>query len=317
MSSATLQLRVAARRPAADDIVEIELVPAAGGELPAFEAGAHVDLHLAGGLVRQYSLHNDPRERHRWCIGVLKDAASRGGSEAVHRDLQEGHVLAVGLPRNHFPLQDDDGYSVLIAGGIGITPLLAMARTLAARGQAFALHYCARSRRRAAFADAIAASDFAPHAFMHFDDEGGRLSMAHALEGHLSTARVYICGPAGFIDWARAEASAQGVPAGRIHVEHFGAEVATEGGAFTVVAQRSGLELKVGEKDSIAQVLMAAGVRVELSCEQGVCGTCLTRVIEGVPEHRDLYQSDEEKAANEQVTVCCSRSCSARLVLDI
>jgi vanillate monooxygenase ferredoxin subunit len=316
MSSTTLEVRVAARRLAADDIVEIELVPVAGGELPAFEAGAHIDLHLGAGLVRQYSLHNDPRERHRWCIGVLKDAASRGGSEAVHRDLHEGRSLTVGLPRNHFPLQADEADSVLVAGGIGITPLLAMARALQAQGRRFALHYCARSRRRAAFADAIAASDLAPHSFFHFDDEGGRLSMAHALEGRPG-ARVYICGPSGFIEWARGEAAAHGVPAGRIHVEHFGAEVPTEGGAFTVVAQRSGLTLQVGEKDTIAQVLLAAGVRVELSCEQGVCGTCLTRVVEGTPDHRDLYQSDEEKAANEQLTVCCSRSCSARLVLDI
>lgn len=314
-----LEVRVAARRIAADDIVELELVPTSDVPLPAFEAGAHVDVHLASGLVRQYSLHNRPGERHRYCIGVLKDPASRGGSEAVHRDLQVGTVLSISNPRNNFALDADAADSILVAGGIGITPMLSMAHALSDSGKSFSLHYCARARSRAAFAERIAGSGFASNASFYFDDEAStpRFSLKQALEGRAAGAHVYICGPGGFITAVKEQAAALGLPASSVHVEHFGATVPVEGGRFTVVAKRSGLMAEVGESQTIAQVLAAHGVRVELSCEQGVCGTCLTRVIDGTPDHRDLYQSDEEKAANDMITICCSRSCSSRLVLDI
>lgn len=319
METRMMQVQVSARQVAADDIVEIELVPVAGEKLPAFDAGSHIDVHLAGGLVRQYSLLNSPRECHRYCIGVLKDPASRGGSEAVHRDLQVGHVLTINGPRNNFPLDPEASDSLLLAGGIGITPMLSMAHALDEEGREFSLHYCARAPSRAAFVDRILGSAFASRAGIHFDTGGatGRFSLRQALEGREANAHVYICGPTGFINAMKDEAARLGIVRDRIHIEHFGADVQVAGGRFTVNARRSGVVAEVGESQTIAQVLAAHGVAVELSCEQGVCGTCLTPVIDGIPDHRDLYQSDEEKAKNDRITICCSRSRTARLTLDI
>lgn len=311
------EVRIAARQMAAQDIVAVELVPVDGTPLPGFAAGAHIDVQVAPGLIRQYSLHNDPRETHRYCIGVLKDPASRGGSQAVHRGFQVGDIVSISAPRNLFPVDDAAAESVLLAGGIGITPILCMAEHLAAQGRPFSLHYCARSRERAAFVERLQQPHLAAAAALHFDAEGERFSLAGALEGKVRTAHLYICGPGGFINAMKEAALALGMGPAQIHIEHFGAEVALDGGAFTVVAQRSGLEFQVAETETIAQALAARGVCVALSCEQGVCGTCLTRVVEGIPDHRDLFQSDEEKEANDMITICCSRAKSGRLVLDL
>lgn len=314
-----IQVQVSARQIAADDIIEIELVPVAGQQLPAFEAGSHIDVHLAGGLVRQYSLLNSPKERHRYCIGVLKDPASRGGSEAVHRELHVGHVLMINGPRNNFPLDPRASDTLLLAGGIGITPILSMAHALSEEGREFSLHYCARAPGRAAFVDRILGSAFGSRAGIHFDVGGAtpRFSLRQALEGREANAHVYICGPTGFINAMKDEAARSGIPHDRVHIEHFGANVQVTGGRFTVNARRSGVVAEVGESQTIAQVLAAHGIAVDLSCEQGVCGTCLTPVIDGLPDHRDVYQSEEEKAKNDRITICCSRSRSAQLILDI
>ncbi len=312
-----MSVRIARREAAATDIVALELVPADGGELPPFDAGAHLDVEVAPGLVRQYSLCNPPGERHRYRLGVLRDPASRGGSLAVHRDLIEGRLLQVGRPRNQFALASDDRPVVLAAGGIGITPLLAMAHALHARGTPFTLHYCARSRDRAAFVAEIEGSGFGAALRLHLDDgpDAQRLSLDALFADR--QAHVYCCGPEGFIAHVSAGAAARDWPADQMHVEHFKAEVEQSGGAFTLEARRSGVTVLVPEGRSAAQVLMEAGVAVPLSCEQGICGTCLVAVIEGVPEHRDEYQTDEEKAANTHMTPCCSRARSARLVLDL
>jgi len=314
-----IQVQVAARQVVADDIVEIELVPVAGQQLPAFDAGSHIEVHLAGGLVRQYSLLNSPSESHRYCIGVLKDPASRGGSEAVHRDLRIGHILAINEPRNNFALDPNASDSLLLAGGIGITPILSMAHTLSEEGREFSLHYCARAPSRAAFVDRILGSAFRSRACIHFDDDGAdqRFSLRRALEGRRVEAHIYICGPTGFINAIKDEAECLGIPRDRVHIEHFGANVRATGGRFIVNATRSGVVAEVSESQTIAQVLGAHGISIELSCEQGVCGTCLTPVLDGLPDHRDIYQSDEEKARNDQITICCSRSLSPQLILDI
>jgi vanillate O-demethylase ferredoxin subunit len=314
---APLDVRIARREDAATDIVALELVAPDGRELPPFEAGAHVDVVVEPGLMRQYSLCNDPRERHRYRLGVLRDPASRGGSEGVHRHFTEGRLIRIGQPRNNFPLADDDRPAVLVAGGIGITPLLAMAHALHARGTPFVLHCCARSAERAAFTHELAASAFAASVRVHLDDgaPAQRFSLDEALadtRGHL-----YVCGPEGFIEFVTQGAAARGWPGERVHVEHFKAEVPQVGTAFTVVAARSGVTVDVPEGRSVAQALIQAGVDIPLSCEQGICGTCLVPVLEGTPEHRDEYQTDEEKAANTHMTPCCSRARSARLVLDV
>jgi vanillate O-demethylase ferredoxin subunit len=315
----SLDVIVLSRTEAATDIVALELAAADGGALPPFDAGAHVDVHVAPGIVRQYSLCNDPVERHRYRLGILLDPSSRGGSAEIHRAFAAGQRIRISQPRCHFQLAARAARSILVAGGIGITPLLAMAHKLQAEGADFTLHYCTRSRERTAFAQELAASGFAAKVRLHHDD--GPAEQRFRLDADLPPAdsgtHLYVCGPGGFIKFVTEGARQAGWDAANVHVEHFGAEVSTAGDTFTVVAANSGVTVQVGAGQTVAQALMAAGVDVPLSCEQGVCGSCLTRVIEGTPDQRDLYQTDDEKAANTHMTPCCSRSLSARLVLEI
>jgi vanillate O-demethylase ferredoxin subunit len=321
MSSAEdfLSVRILSRQDLATDIVSLELVAVDGADLPPFDPGAHVDVHVAPGIVRQYSLCNDPAERHRYRLGILRDASSRGGSVEIHRAFAAGQVVRISRPRCNFRLAAQAGRSILVAGGIGITPLLSMAYRLHAEGADFALHYCTRSRERTAFLSELAASGFADRVHLHHDDglPEQRFSMESCLPPVDPAAHLYVCGPTGFIDFVTKGASRKGWETGQIHVEHFTAEVSTEGATFTVVAAISGVTVKVSAGQTIAQALIAGGVDMPLSCEQGICGTCLTRVIEGIPDHRDQYQTDQEKAANDYMTPCCSRALSARLVLDL
>jgi ferredoxin-NADP reductase len=315
----TIEVVILRRRQEAEGVLSLELGSPDGAQLPEFEPGAHVDVHVAPGIVRQYSLCGDPARHDRYRLGVLLEPASRGGSAAVHSGFPEGGRIRIGTPRNQFRLIEDAARSVLVGGGIGITPLLAMAHRLRTRGAAFDLHYCTRSRARTAFLDELAEAELRGHVHLHHDDGPAeqRFDPASVLAPSGPGAHLYVCGPAGFMTWVTGAARAQGWTDGQIHLEHFGAEVSAAGAAFEVVARRSGVTLTVPEGRSIADMLLEVGIDVPLSCEQGVCGTCLTPVISGVPDHRDLYQTDEEKAANMQITPCCSRALSARLVLDI
>ncbi|WP_042698267.1 PDR/VanB family oxidoreductase [Azospirillum sp. B506] len=315
----TLMLTVARRRVEGNGVLLLDLVDRTGRPLPPFEAGAHVDLHLAPGLVRQYSLCGDPADRNRYQLGILRDPASRGGSVAAHEGLQEGTEVAVGLPRNLFPLATDAAHSLLIGGGIGITPMIAMAHTLTASGGSFELHYCGRSRDACAFLDELAAAAFRDRAALHLDDgpAGQRLDLPALLGSAAAGTHLYVCGPTGFMDWVIGEAIRLGLPADRIHREYFQAEAATAGGSFEVVAQRSGKSVRVAEDETIVQALGRIGIKVQMSCEQGVCGTCLCTVLEGTPDHRDVFLTDEEKADNDQILLCCSRARTDTLVLDI
>ncbi|RRN63812.1 PDR/VanB family oxidoreductase [Caulobacter sp. 602-1] len=319
MSDTVLNLKVARRVEHPGDIVAVDLVAEDGAALPAFTAGAHVDLHVAPGLVRQYSLLGDPAVPDRYRLAILLDPASRGGSRAAHRLLTPGAYVKVGAPRNHFPLAEAATRSVLVGGGIGITPMLAMAHALARRGDAFELRYCTRSAARTAFLDELAKAPFANQVRVHHDDAepAQRFSPAQDLPSPAAGLHLYVCGPAGFMDWVIEQARALGYPEGAIHREYFSAEVDTSGGAFEVVAARSGKTLRVGEGVSIVAALAAQGVDIEVSCEEGVCGTCLVNVLEGEVDHRDVYLTDAEKAAHDQMLVCCSRAKSARLVLDV
>jgi len=321
MNPGELEVRVARRQAEAQDICSFELVQTNGQPLPAFSAGSHIDVHLPNGLTRQYSLCNDPRESHRYLIGVLRDPASRGGSQAMHEAVQEGSVLRISAPKNHFALAHGASRSVLLAGGIGITPILCMAERLALSDAAFELHYCTRSRERTAFAQRIAQSAFAPQVHFHFDDGDAaqKLALAQLVGTVQPGVHLYVCGPKGFMDAVLAAARAAGWPAEQLHYEFFGAEVAKSesDGAFEVKLASSGRVIQVAKEQTVVQALAAAGVEVATSCEQGVCGTCLTRVLEGVPDHKDMYLTPEEQAANDQFTPCCSRSCSPLLVLDL
>jgi vanillate O-demethylase ferredoxin subunit len=315
-----LSLKVVRRAQEAVGILSFELARPDGAPLPAFSAGSHIDVHVPGGLVRQYSLCNDMTESHRYRIAVLRDAASRGGSTAMHDALQEGDTVLVSEPRNHFPLVHAKR-TLLFAGGIGVTPLLCMAQRLAAIGADFTLHYSTRSPARTAFRDEIAASPFAARVHFHHDDgePGQILNVPAALGAPDPDTHLYICGPAGYINHVVQTAQGMGWPAGQTHLEYFSAapQDTTADRAFQVKIASSGAVFAVAADQTVVQALQAHGIEVLTSCEQGVCGTCITRVLEGECDHRDLYFTDEEKAKNDQFTPCCSRAKSATLVLDL
>jgi vanillate O-demethylase ferredoxin subunit len=324
MSHTLFEVLVARKTPAALDIVELDLHPLNGSALPAFSAGAHIDVEVRPGLLRQYSLCNPPAETHRYQIGVLRDPHSRGGSVAVHDELREGQRIRIGAPRNRFTLVPAQR-SLLIAGGIGITPLLCMAEQLSREGAAFEMHYCARSPERTAFAARIAASAFANHVTVHHDDGPSeqRLDLQLALPAPRDDTHLYVCGPRGFIDWVCGTASAAGWAPAQIHFEHFAGQEPVDDPdsaldvGFEVKLASSGQTLQVPPGRTVAAVLHANGVDLPVSCEQGVCGTCLIRVIAGEPEHRDSFLTEEERCRNDQFLPCCSRSRSACLVLDL
>lgn len=316
----TIEVKVANRTCEADGICSYELVRTDGQALPPFEAGAHIDVHLAGNLVRQYSLCNAPGETHRYLIGVLRDTDSRGGSQAMHDHVDLGSVLQISEPKNHFPLVEAKR-TLLLAGGIGVTPILAMAETLAAKGAAFEMHYCARSPEKAAFKERLAGCGFAAQVQFHYDsgDAAQKLDLPALLARPEAGTHVYVCGPQGFIDYVLGTAKAQGWPQAQLHVEYFSAAAVDTTGdqAFDVKLASSGKVVTIPAGKTVIKVLEEQGVVIPYSCEEGVCGTCLTRVLEGVPDHRDMYLTEEEQAANDQFTPCCSRAKSPVLVLDL
>jgi ferredoxin-NADP reductase len=313
-AGALLRARLTAIRYAAEGIHRYEFSAVDGGALPAFTAGAHIDLHLPNGLVRQYSLCNDPRETQRYVVGIKKDAQSRGGSSYVHDQLKVGMVMALSAPRNHFGLHEEARHTVLVAGGIGVTPIACMVQRLRALGASFEVHYSVRRREEAAFLEVLSG----PGLHLHVDTEqGGRpLPLAGIVARVPHDAHLYCCGPAPMLD--AFEAAAAGRPAGHVHLERFAAAtpVAAEGG-FTVQLARSGRSVFVAQGCTILDTLRAEGVAVQASCEQGICGSCETRVLAGTPDHRDSLLSDEEKRANQVMMVCCSGSKEATLVLDL
>ena len=301
-------------------IVSLELADENGNHLPDFTAGAHIDVHLPDGIVRQYSLLNDSTENHRYVIAVLKDDKSRGGSVAIHEKIKVGDVLKVSTPKNHFPLTNASR-SLLFAGGIGVTPILSMAHQLNHTKAAFEMHYCSRSRERTAFLETIQSSKFSEHVHFHFDDGDDiqKLDIFRLVANPSPTTHLYVCGPTGFINYVVNSAKEAGWQNDQIHFEYFGAEgVDTSNDkVFQVKIASSGVILDVAPEKSITRVLEENGVFVPVSCEEGVCGTCLTRVIEGEPDHRDLYLTDTEKTANNQILPCCSRAKSGMLTLDL
>lgn len=314
----TLTVHVADVRAEARDVMSLELRAAAGGELPPFEPGAHVDLHLPNGLVRQYSLTNDWRERDRYVIGVGRVADSRGGSSFVHSNIRAGSQLTISAPRNNFALDPEGERFLFIAGGIGITPIMAMVRWCVANGKPWRLIYAARSRQRAAFYEDLCAlaKDCAQ---FHFDDESGQvLDVAQAVASWSAGERVYCCGPAPLMDAVKA--LTEHLPAGTVRFEWFvtpEADPALESDAFTVRLERSGLEFAVPAHKSILEVLEEHGFDVPFSCREGLCGTCVTNVCSGQPDHRDYVLTDEERESGKVMTVCCSRSKSPVIALDL
>ena len=311
----TLTVRVAEREIQGADVVVLTLASLDGAPLPPFSAGAHIDLYLEEGIVRQYSLCGSPHHPQQYRLGILKDRTSRGGSLAAHR-LQVGATVTIGTPRNLFALEMDASHSLLIGGGIGITPMLAMADTLFRAGKSFAIHYCGRRRDGMAFLHELADCPFSDRVHLHISEEGEKIRPHEVLAPHRAAAHVYVCGPEGFMDGIADAARGCGYPPERLHQEFFNREVETGGASFTVDVPGLGVTVTVGEDETIVAALQKAGIKVKVSCEQGVCGTCLANVCSGVPDHRDEYLTDEEREDNDQILLCCSRAKTPRLVIE-
>lgn len=317
----TLHLQIKQIRWEATDIYAFELVHPQGQALPAFSAGAHIDVHIGDGLIRQYSLSNDPQETHRYVIGVLRDEAGRGGSRTFTGNARVGQLLKVSVPRNNFALAANAQRTLLLAGGIGITPLKSMAHTLSHAGASFALHYCVRSDDRIAFKDELAAM---PGTQCHVDggDPSQGLNIAALLQTPQEGTHVYFCGPSGFMKACKAATAHW--PAAQVHSEHFQAPVAdaptspnpaSGDGSFVAQIASTGQTIPVPAHQSLVEALASEGIEIATSCISGLCGTCKVGYVSGDVEHNDhILGADEQSQC---LTACVSRARSGILVLDL
>jgi vanillate O-demethylase ferredoxin subunit len=319
MADPLIAVRVEAIVCEAEGVYFYDLRPVGSGALPRFTAGAHIDLHLANNVLRSYSLLNPQGENHRYVVAVAKASNSRGGSRFVHDALRAGDPLSISAPRNNFPLVESALHSVLIAGGIGITPLWCMVQRLVELSGSWSLYYCARARKVAAFCDALEAlpSDARARVHFHFDDESGGalLDLSALLRNADPTHHYYCCGPSPML--AAFEAATATLPRDRVHSEYFTArEAPATAGGFSVALARSGVTIDVPPGKTILDALLEAGLDVPHACQMGTCATCETGVIEGTPDHRDVILSPEERASNKTMMICCSGCIGDRLVLD-
>ncbi|WP_432613497.1 PDR/VanB family oxidoreductase [Azospirillum brasilense] len=311
----TRSLRVHHMERVAPQVLLVEFRDPDGEALPPYEPGAHIDVHLPDGAVRSYSLCGDPADRSAYRIAVLNLPGGRG-SRFIHGNLRLGTTVTIAPPRNNFRFDAAARY-LFIAGGIGITPLLPMIREAARRGADWVLHYCVRSASEAPFLGELRKLGNG-HVVVHAADEGRRLTVDELLAATADDALIYCCGPQRLMD-AVADAAR---PSHDVRFEWFaprsdaGRDAAPDD-RFEVVCARSGVTVAVKEGTSVLDALDAAGVSVASSCEQGICGTCETAVLEGEPDHRDSVLSDAERAAGKTMMICVSRARSARLVLDV
>ena len=315
-----LTLRVERIARETPEIVRVELAHPWGGELPPYEAGAHIDLSLPGGFSRQYSLAQSAQVAgNRYIVGVKREPASRGGSASVHSRVREGDLIPVGAPRNTFTLASDAAHHLLLAGGIGMTPLLAMAQTLAAQGKRFTLCVFARSPEHLAFAASLAESTLAPHVRLHFDEGGTpeqKISLQELLATPTAGSHLYLCGPAGFMQAVRS--AAQAWPEDNIHAEYFAAPdgaVASTGRPFVLHLRQRGISVPVAAEQTAVEALHDVGIDIPVSCQQGLCGSCVVSADGESAEHRDFCLSGAER--KHKVALCCSRAKNDELSLNI
>ena len=313
-------MRVATIKDVGDDIRAFEFEPTDGNPSGPHEAGAHIDVYLPNGLIRQYSLINYDTKTNRYHIAVKCEHNGRGGSKAMH-ELQEGDVIKLGPVRNNFMLYENADKFILIAGGIGLTPMLSMANRLKDIRKPFELHLCARNEKAIPFAGDIKAGPLADHTAIHLDTEDGRSSfdIDTTLGKPNEQALIYICGPQGFMTWLKNEAMARGWKEENIRIESFSAPIAAdvENHTFSVELAKTGQVIEVNPQQTVLDALHHAGLEVPYACMQGTCGTCIAPVLDGEIDHRDAYLSDSEKAANNTMCLCVSRAVGEKLVVDI
>jgi len=321
-----LELKVTKLRDLTSNIKMFELVNAKGGDLPAFEAGAHIDFKLPDGKIRSYSLANDPTETNRYVTAILKDVNGKGGSVWMHENVKEGDVLTATEPLQNFPLVEDAANSILLAGGIGITPMLAMGYRLKALGKKVHLHYCSRSAEETAFMDEVKQL-FGDDVTFHHDggDPSKGINLKETFKDHAEGTHLYVCGPAGLLNATR-DAVAHW-PEGTVHFELFTSARSDEQVAemesrenfeFEVELKQSGVTLTIPADRSILDVMIEEGYGVPYACEEGWCGACVIPMLGGKADHRDEVLSDAEKAANDKIQVCISRALPGeKLILDM
>ena len=322
MTTTTLQVRLRQIRLEAAGIASYEFVSATDAELPPFDSGAHIDLHLPQGMIRSYSLVNAPSQRGTYLIAVQREADGQGGSAWMHTTPRVGDLFVIGAPQNDFALSEHAALSVFVAGGIGITPIMSMLRRLTALGRPWRLHYAARSPAQAAYVDELRAlaAQCDPGSgraeFCFSSTRSRRLDLAAIAADAPADAHLYCCGPGAMID-AFQSACAGRAPA-QVHCERFSASAAADtAGGFDLLLERSGQRITVQPGKTILETLLDNAVDVSYACSAGVCGTCITPVVDGIPEHRDDYLTADEKAQNRSIMVCCSGSRSPTLVLDL
>ena len=324
MSEPLFPVRIVQMRWEATDVVSFLLRAIDGTPLPMVAPGAHVDVHLSGDLMRSYSLSNGVADDGAYRLTVARDAKSTGGSTFMHDKLRVGQTLEISAPRNNFGLAEDAPFSTFLAGGIGVTPFVPMIRRINTLNGSWRLHYSVRTPDRAALLEelrALAADSAGRGEVLPNYDEvpGGRMLDLTQLVAQGPTGNhLYCCGPIGMLDAFRRACGDAGIADERVHFEYFSSNVvvAAEGG-FTVVLAKSGTEVVVNAGQTILHAVNDAGANVPFSCEEGVCGACETRVIEGVPDHRDMILTDSERAANKTMMICCSGAKSPRLVLEL
>ena len=311
-----LALTVQAKDVQARDVVSLTLAAPDGGPLPAWDPGAHIDLYLGLDTPRQYSLCGSPEDETRWRLAVLREPEGRGGSVLVHDGVRPGDRLRASRPRNHFSLVTAKRY-VMIAGGIGVTPILPMVASLQARDTDWHLTYGGRARASMAFIPEL--ERYGERLTVHPQDVHGLLDLDAALGEPAEGVAIYCCGPGPLLD--AVEALCENWPRGALHVERFqpGALLQAEdaGSSFTVVLANGGQRIEVAAGQTIVDALEAAGVAVTTSCREGTCGTCETPVLAGEPDHRDSFLTPEERESNETMMICCGRAKSSELVLDL
>lgn len=317
-----IEMKVTALRIEAEGVLGVELRCANGSPLPAFEPGAHVDVHLPDGMTRQYSLCNEAWDRSRYCLGIGRSATSRGGSAYIHERLRCGDTLMIGEPRKLFGLSSLAKRHRFIAGGIGITPILAMIRWCVRHGLPWELHYCVRSRAHAGWIDELRAFGGSVH--LYADDESAQRrapDVSAMMRDLYPEEHLYCCGPTGLMDAVAAQGARAKLSSQRLHFERFSAPVKGEGvadnGSFSVVLARHGLRCVVGPDESILECLERHGVRAAHSCREGLCRSCEVVLLSGEADHRDYVLADAEQKANRSIMICVSRAVSSELVIDL